>query len=91
MKILSAMLAAAMATAALGLPAAASAQTMQGPVAYHLVSADPMHHGDMRPGNKPRRHMRRDRMHGHNMGHHHNWQRHCWTKWRHHHRVRVCH
>ena len=43
---------------------------------------DQMHHDQMRGD-------MHDDMHG--MGEHHGWHRHCWTEWRHHHRMRVCH
>ena len=104
MKLLSAALAAAFATAAVALPTGAFAQNMPGPDAHQPMPDNQMNHGDMRGDMRGDMHqgdarsgdMHRDwhgdgmRHHGWARGMHRGWQRHCWTAWRNHHRARVC-
>ncbi len=106
MKLLTLATGALLAGAAFGLPAATSAQQMQdgmrhdAPMQHDGMQNGTMdHHDGMQNGTMDHHDgMMHDggmdhrdaMMHHDHMMMHHGWHRHCWTTWRHHHRVRVC-
>jgi hypothetical protein len=80
-------LAVALIAATLGMPAVAAPDMHhdQGP------AAPAMHDNGMRHDNGMHHGWRHHDNWGHHNGwRHHGWRSHCWTRWHHHHAVRVC-